>query len=68
MKQVGSVVGGSNGSSDREGLKRARADAERILNRALQTYAPHFFGSIKFTARSGKIVSRQVIEAETSDG
>ena len=63
MKQVGSMVKGSNGS-DREGLKRARAEAERILNDALRSFAPDFHGSFKFTAQKGKIVGRQVVESE----
>ncbi len=64
MKQVGSMVDGRSNGSDREGLKRARAEAERILNAALRSYAPDFFGSFKFTAQKGKIVSRQVVESE----
>lgn len=63
MKQVGSMIDGPNGS-DREGMKRARVEAERILNSALRSYAPDFFGSFKFTAQGGKIVSRQVVESE----
>ncbi len=64
MKQVGSMVDGRSNGSDREGLKRARIEAERILNAALLAYAPDFFGSFKFTAQKGRIVSRQVVESE----
>ena len=55
------------GGTSSGGMKRARQEAERILNTALRKHAPNFYGSIEFRAQRGKIVSRQVVESEQSE-